>query len=591
MNQQDFRFNELKNELYEDRIYVSEKWTANFGKLSQYADFEAYNSCIREAFNMVDYVMGNTLYRFRTKTTPLEVVTLKGKGKNGRELKGYIYQGIDEVINYSEAYNFFGKAMLLRKLGFPIPEGLEQVRELRNFTIHNTMTIVGKVSDQLLSYEQVIETLRILGETLHVLGLLRKQDILPEYETMRVKPGDVIGRSKEYRVDSFVAEGGMSRVYSGMHTRLDRRVAIKEMKPYTYSPEQIRNEKQFLVQLEHPEIPQIYDIFDQNGTYYIVMDYIDGVGLGRYVEEKDPDMEERLAISIQICRVLRYIHQDCGMIYADLKPDNIMIDQSGRVFIIDFGISQLAGSNVEADAYSWFYSSPEQMHGYAMDQRTDIYSMGSLLQFLFYYNGEDGVIHCTDQLGDYREEMENLCNICKQQDPNDRFQAISEVEVHLRRIMKEMKEQPKQKKKRRRLYISLSIVGILLLTALGILYYFNGVYPPGDIYMMGKETIESTPRGVRICFSLINRGDDIRVNDVLPWNMLLEIKTKDGSIYHVVVPLKLEEGLESGEILEDQVYIVPWEEIVYDGKQVISDASEVERIGGGVDRKDPNDLE
>ncbi len=574
MSQQDFRFNELKNELYGDRVYVTNKWTENYGKLSQYADFEAYNSCIREAFNLVDYVMGNTLYKFRTKTTPAEIVSLGQR--NGRELKGYRYEGIKDVINYSEAYNFFGKAMLLRKLGYKIPAELENVRELRNFTIHNTHTIVGQVSDQLLSYENVLETLRILGQTLFVLGLLRKQDILPEYEKMRVKPGDVIGRAKEYRVDAFVAEGGMSRVYSGIHTHLDRKVAVKELKPYTYSPEQIRNEKQFLVQLEHPGIPQIYDIFDQNGTFYIVMDYIDGFGLGQYVEQAQPDMDERLAIAIQVCKILNYIHTECGMIYADLKPDNVMIDRNGRVFIIDFGISQLAEAGAEADAYSWFYSSPEQMHGKPLDRRTDIYSMGSLLQFLFYYNAADGNAYCTDALGDHKTEMEKLCDICKRTDPKERFERIADVEEHLRRIKKEILEQPGQKKKRRRRYIVVACVAVLLLAALAGYFYFNGIYPRGSWTLMGEPEIEGEARGIRVQISVINRGEDIEKN-VVPCRAKIDIKTKDGRFFLLRVPLKLDQTLESGEILRDQTYIIPWEDT---GLQY----ENVERVTGVIER-------
>jgi len=572
MGQKNFRFNELKNELYGDRVYVTNKWTENYGKLSQYADFEAYNSCIREAFNMVDYVMGNTLYKFRTKAKATEVVVLGMR--NGREIKGYRYDGICDVINYSEAYNFYGKAMILRKIGYKIPKKLEDVRELRNFTIHNTHTIVGQVSDQLLSYENVLEALRALGETLNVLGLLRKQDILPEYEKMRVKPGDIIGRAKEYRVDAFIAEGGMSRVYSGVHTRLDRRVAIKELKPYTYSPEQIRNEKQFLVQLEHPQIPQIYDIFDQNGTFYIVMDYIDGVGLSRYVEQNQPDVDERLAIAVQICKVLRYIHTECGMIYADLKPDNVMVDRSGRVLIIDFGISKLMGPGAEADAYSLFYSSPEQMNGRALDQRTDIYSMGSMLQYLFGYNGEDGQIHYTELLGDYLPEMEKLCSICKRENPEERFSTIAEVETHLRRIKQDILVQPKKKRKKRRRFILIGAAAFVLLVFLGVMFYFNGIYPAGVCHFMGKPEISATERGVEITLSVVNRGESMAENEV-PWKAVVDIKTKDGRFFRMNVPLRLDQHLEENEILRDQKYIVPWEDVGIP-------QNEIERVTGDV---------
>ena len=70
--EQEFNFNQLKMELYGDRFYVTQKWISNYGKLSKYANYDAYISCIKEAFNMVEIVMGNTIYNYRNKFEPIE---------------------------------------------------------------------------------------------------------------------------------------------------------------------------------------------------------------------------------------------------------------------------------------------------------------------------------------------------------------------------------------------------------------------------------------------------------------------------------------------------------------------------------------
>ena len=568
--EQEFNFNQLKMELYGDRTYVTKKWIANYGKLGRYADYDAYIACIKEAFNMTEIVMGNTIYNFRNRFTYTERVSLGTR--NGRERFGYRYQGYEDVIDYGMACTFFGKAKILRMLHFRIPENLDDVRVLRNMTTHSTHTMVGTVADQALSYENVLASMQILGQTLNALGLLRAEDILPEFEKMRIKPGDSVGYSGEYLVQDFIAEGGMSRVYLGLHTRLNRYVAIKELKPYTYREEQIQNEKQFLVSLENSQIPQIFDIFNQNGTYYIIMEYIDGVGLSRYVQETKPDVDERLAIAIQICRVLRYIHNDCNMVYADLKPENVMIERTGRVCLIDFGISQNDGGDASATAYSRFYSSPEQMRGELIDKRSDIYSLGSVLQFLFASNNDQGGITYTDELGDYREEMQHLCEICKRENPADRFPTIDEAEGHLRRIKTEILQQPKAKKRTLRRIILAGVLAVEVLAVAGALAYYFLAWKKGGV-SYPKDEFKVTEEGLELRQSLVNRGDVEYDGDSATRSVVINVtyldeavdKTKGlipkAHVYRVTFPCQLKDELGPGEIRTSQTYFISWDDL------------------------------
>ncbi len=538
---------EFKNDIYADPEYVSGKWIKNYGRLSEYADSETFVSCIKEAFNMTEIVMGHIIYVYQQSH--------RGFGENV-----WIESGNGKRIK-ATTNTFFGKIKLLELMGYNIPENIDDVRVIRNATTHNTATVIGVVYNENLSYENVVHAMELLGSLLVELGMLGEEDIIPPFEKMRVSGGDCIGPSNEYRIDEFVAEGGMSRVYKGTHLRLGNTIAIKELKPYTYRPDQILAEKDFLVSMRHPQIPQIFDIISQNGTNYIVMEYIEGTTLDEYVKKFEPDIEERFAIAFNIATVLEYIHNDCNMIYADLKPDNIMISRGGGVYIIDFSISQAAGERNVADAFNLLFSAPEQRRGEELGKSADIYAYGGILDWLF----QD-----KEVLGYEKADMELLIAGCKQDAPQDRVQSISLVKERLLEISRDTLNKTVIKKKRRRITILAVLASLIAASIIMAFVYINITYPKGQVYKMKgtfKPSIEETDEGIEAELSLYNRSDE----DILRgkvYMMTVNMVTKDGRC-ELRIPCKLDDGLKSGDMMLSHKYVVKWETLGIEKEDII----------------------
>jgi serine/threonine protein kinase/formylglycine-generating enzyme required for sulfatase activity len=200
-----------------------------------------------------------------------------------------------------------------------------------------------------------------------------------------------------FRIVRLIAEGGMGRVYEGVQEKPRRPVAIKVMRPGCISPEAIRrfeNEWELLGRLRHPNIAQIYYASTCNvlGTRvpYFVMEYIpDALPITKYAASKKLSTAQRLKLFGRVCEAVAHGHKQ-GIIHRDLKPSNILVEPSGLLKIIDFGIAR----NVNADPEhvtqltgmgqligTVQYMSPEQFTAdpSAIDQRTDVYALGVIL--------------------------------------------------------------------------------------------------------------------------------------------------------------------------------------------------------------------
>lgn len=218
-------------------------------------------------------------------------------------------------------------------------------------------------------------------------------------ETGPLKPGYVL--RQRYRVLSRIGEGGFGAVYKAEDTSLgNRRVAIKEMSQRGLQSQELQEateafhrEALLLAGLAHPSLPRIYEHFRENGNWYLVMDFIEGETLEDYLENHDGHVSvmEALQLGIKLCRVLEYLHgRQPPIIFRDLKPANIMLEQSGQVYLVDFGIARhfKPGQTHDTIAFgSPGYAAPEQYGKAQTTPRSDIYSLGALLHQLL--SGQD----------------------------------------------------------------------------------------------------------------------------------------------------------------------------------------------------------
>ena len=182
-----------------------------------------------------------------------------------------------------------------------------------------------------------------------------------------IKIGMVIG--DRYEVLEKIGTGGMSDVYKAKDHKLNRLVAVKILKQEFSENEnfvaKFRVEAQSTAGLMHPNIVNVYDVGDEDGINYIVMELVDGITLKKYIEKKVRlSVKEAVSIAIQVAMGLEAAHNN-NIIHRDIKPQNIMISKDGKVKVTDFGIAKAATSNTITSNVmgSVHYTSPEQARG------------------------------------------------------------------------------------------------------------------------------------------------------------------------------------------------------------------------------------
>ena len=179
-----------------------------------------------------------------------------------------------------------------------------------------------------------------------------------------IKIGLVIG--DRYEVLEKIGTGGMSDVYKAKDHKLNRLVAVKVLKQEFSENEnfvsKFRVEAQSTAGLMHPNIVNVYDVGDEDGVNYIVMELVDGITLKKYIEKNQRlSVKEAVSIAIQVAMGLEAAHNN-NIIHRDIKPQNIMISKEGKVKVTDFGIAKAATSNTITYNVmgSVHYTSPEQ---------------------------------------------------------------------------------------------------------------------------------------------------------------------------------------------------------------------------------------
>ncbi|MDQ6418086.1 protein kinase [Paenibacillus sp. LHD-117] len=265
--------------------------------------------------------------------------------------------------------------------------------------------------------------------------------------------GEVFGG--RYLVNRIVGQGGMGVVYAVEDTKLAGRLRAMKVTRTPSGAGAYSSEASTLMLLDHPNLPQITDYYppeQQNGLEALVMEYIEGYTLSDWLLGGSGSMpfHELLRIGRQLCSALRYLHeQPAPIIHRDLKPSNIMIDRSGAVKLIDFGISRhykegQRGDTVQLGTVG--FAAPERHFGGQSDARTDIYGLGAVLYCL-----AAGDVSILSRLGTARGKLNaneldssiprpflGLLECMLESDPERRFQTMKEVELALKPFMERL---------------------------------------------------------------------------------------------------------------------------------------------------------
>ncbi len=260
----------------------------------------------------------------------------------------------------------------------------------------------------------------------------------PEADLRRLFP--------ELEVRELVGRGGMGSVYRARQVRLERDVALKLLPPGLADQpgfaERFTREARALARLSHPNIVTVFDFGHVEGHYYLVMEYISGVNLRQLLQQRMLDPKEALALVPQICDALQYAH-DRGVVHRDVKPENILLDDQGRLKIADFGLAKLtdpdaAGTTLTAPHQIMGtprYMAPEQIErSHHVDHRADIYSLGIVFYEMLTGELPLGRFEVPSKKVEVDVRLDDVVLKALEKAPERRYQQAAEVKTAVQQL-------------------------------------------------------------------------------------------------------------------------------------------------------------
>lgn len=267
---------------------------------------------------------------------------------------------------------------------------------------------------------------------------------------------DGIYLSGRYQVLSKIGAGGMADVYKAKDCMLNRYVAVKVLKKEYREDEnfvkKFRSEAQAAAGLLNPNIVNVYDVGEDRGLYYMVMELVEGITLKEYVQKKGKlSSKEAISIAIQMCTGIEAAHNH-HIIHRDIKPQNIIISKEGKVKVTDFGIAKATTSQTVSTSAmgSVHYVSPEQARGGYCDEKSDIYSAGITMYEMVTgrvpFDGDstvsvamkhlqENITPPSEYAPDLSPALEKIILKCTQKSSERRYQSAGELIQDLKRAL------------------------------------------------------------------------------------------------------------------------------------------------------------
>ena len=276
----------------------------------------------------------------------------------------------------------------------------------------------------------------------------------------------------QYKIQEKIGSGGQGTVYKALDTKLNRTVVIKILPPEltqkTANFKRFEREAQLCSQLDHPNICTIYDFNEENGVFYIAMQYVEGKNVRQLVSGRPLELRSALSIAIQVTDALAYAHSK-NIIHRDIKAGNIMVTSAGQAKILDFGLAKLLEDD-KADEHRGLdrteitelgipygtatYAAPEQAKGERADERSDIFSTGVLmyemLTGIWAFQGKTvidvrhQVLYGTPKpIAEMRNDplppgIQPIVDKALQKEPKNRYQKISQMRDDLRNVLQQI---------------------------------------------------------------------------------------------------------------------------------------------------------
>jgi eukaryotic-like serine/threonine-protein kinase len=306
-----------------------------------------------------------------------------------------------------------------------------------------------------------------------------------------------------YHLDDAVARSGMATIFRATDQRSGQQVAIKVPHPEVESDpalfDRFRREEEIGRRLDHPGVMKVFAKEDSNQVY-MVMEWVDGKLLRQLLQQEGKlPLEQTVSILLQICDVLEYVHKH-DVVHRDLKPENVMIDDQGRIKLIDFGIAASAGArrltfaNFSKTMGTPDYISPEQVKGKRGDVRSDIYALGVMLYEMstgaLPFSGPNPFAVMNSRLlnspvpprelnPEISPQLQEIIYRALEREPKNRYASVRELAWDLqhqhmvgvadRRELHEWKRQRNANSRKVWLYVALALLPVVILVVMLLL--------------------------------------------------------------------------------------------------------------------------
>lgn len=274
-------------------------------------------------------------------------------------------------------------------------------------------------------------------------------EVLTRLLDQRVLESRLLEQIGPYHVVDLIGRGQMASVFEGYHGVLRRSVAIKMLSHALVRREgfleRFRAEAETLAALRHPAIVRVHDACEGFGTWFIVMERLEGTDLARHIEDKGPfDFDQTRRIVRCVADALHHAHEH-GVVHRDVKPSNIFLDDAGRLKLVDFGVATGAGQDDGATLGTPAYAAPEVIAGGTLDRRADVYALGmtawTLLTGKPAFDNPDPSVVCamqmsapmpevTDAIPGIPGDLAEFIRKATQKEPEDRFESCLDALDH-----------------------------------------------------------------------------------------------------------------------------------------------------------------